>query len=218
MDDQANMRLPSRTDRPIPGTRQRQRLPAFGARGQGPRGAENGRRRRVSHFGLTPEPLALRCPRGKEPAMDTKPDQPSGADHPRSDSPPGPGPEYPGQPPVIVATGTGWPRVRPGRVWYLAALAVLLAGVAWIVFGLISVSRQVASFPRAPLPAGGTVTLDRSGGYVVYYEGPGASSGRIPAFNVRIAPAAPPAAVGSLRRYTASVNYSFGAHQGRAVL
>jgi len=150
--------------------------------------------------------------------MDTKPDQPSGADHPRSDSPPGPGPEYPGQPPVIVATGTGWPRVRPGRVWYLAALAVLLAGVAWIVFGLISVSRQVDSFPRVPLPAGGTVTLDRSGGYVVYYEGPGASSGRIPAFNVRIAPAAPPAAVGSLRRYTASVNYSFGAHQGRAVL
>jgi hypothetical protein len=60
--------------------------------------------------------------------------------------------------------------------------------------------------------------LDRSGGYVVYYEGPGASSGRVPSFNVRISPAAPPAAVGSLRRYTSSVTYSFRAHQGRAVL
>ena len=77
--------------------------------------------------------------------MDTQPEQPSGADHPRGDPPPGRGPQYPGQPPVIAATGTGWPRVRPGRVWYLAALAVLLAGVAWAVVGLISVSRQVVS-------------------------------------------------------------------------
>jgi hypothetical protein len=105
--------------------------------------------------------------------------------------------------------------VRPGRVWYLAALAVFLVGVAWIVFGLISVSHQVDSFPRVPLPAGGTVTLGHSGGYVVYYEGPGASSGRVPGFHVRISPAA---GVGSLRPYTSSVTYSFGAHQGRAVL
>jgi hypothetical protein len=54
--------------------------------------------------------------------------------------------------------------VRPGRVWYLLALAVFLAGVGWIVLGLISASHQVDSFPRVPLPAGGTVTLDRSGG------------------------------------------------------
>lgn len=134
--------------------------------------------------------------------MGTQPDQPS---------------RYP-VPRPAARTGTGRPRVRPGRVWYLAALAVLLAGVAWIVFGLISVSHQVDSFPRVPLPAGGTVTLASSGGYVVYYEGPGASTGRVPGFNVRVSPAAPPAAVGRLRPYTASVNYSFGAHQGRAVL
>ena len=154
--------------------------------------------------------------------MDTQPDQPSGADQPRGDSPPGPG-QYPGQQyagrmPAIAATGTGRPQVRPGRVWYLAALAVFLSGVAWIVFGLISVSHQVDSFPRVALPAGGTVILDRGGGYVVYYEGPGASSGRVPTFHVRISPAAPPAAVGSLRPYTSSVTYSFSAHQGRAVL
>jgi hypothetical protein len=104
--------------------------------------------------------------------------------------------------------------VRPGRVWYLVALAVLLVGVAWIVLGLISVSRQVDSFPRVPLPAGGTVALDHSGGYVIYYEGPGASRGQVPSFHVRIFPAA----VGSLRPYASSVTYSFGSHQGRAVL
>ena len=143
--------------------------------------------------------------------MDTPSEQPSGA-HPWQP------PQFPGPPPVTATTGTGRPRVRPGRVWYLAALVVLLGGVAWIVFGLISVGHRVDSFPRVPLPAGGTVTLDRTGGYVVYYEGPGASRGRVPSFNVRISPAAPPAAAGSPRRYTARVTYSFGAHQGRAVL
>src|SRR5215475_10133472 len=101
--------------------------------------------------------------------MDTQPDQPSAAE-PWGGSPTSLGQQYPGQPPVIAATGTGRPQVRPGRVWYLAALAVLLAGVAWMVLGLISVSHQVDSFPRVPLPAGGTVVLDHSGGYVVYYE------------------------------------------------
>jgi len=149
--------------------------------------------------------------------MDTQPDQPSAAE-PWGGSPTSLGQQYPGQPPVIAATGTGRPQVRPGRVWYLAALAVLLAGVAWMVLGLISVSHQVDSFPRVPLPAGGTVVLDHSGGYVVYYEGPGASRGQVPRFHVRVSPAAPPAAVGTLRPYASSVTYSFGRHQGRAVL
>lgn len=174
--------------------------------------------------------------------MDAQPDQPSGADAPRGGSPPslgqqgpgqgpGPAPEHSGQPPqdpaqptqypaqpVIAARGTGRPQVRPGRIWYLVALAVFLVGVVWIVLGLISVSHQVDAFPRVPLPTGGTVALDHSGGYVIYYEGPGASRGQVPSFHVRISPAAPPAAVGSSRAYASSVTYSFGSHQGRAVL
>lgn len=168
--------------------------------------------------------------------MDTQPDQPSGADAPAggprsglgqqypghgpgtASQYPGQPPHYPGQPPVSAATGTGRPRVRPGRVWYLVALAVLFVGVAWIVLGLISVSHRVDEFPRVPLPAGGTVALDHSGGYVIYYEGPGASRGQVPSFHVRISPAAPPAARGSLHPYASSVTYSFGSHQGRAVL
>ena len=133
---------------------------------------------------------------------------------------PQPGSQYPGQPPVIAGTGTGRPRVRPGRIWYLVPVLLILGGIAWVVFGFVSLSSKVDSFARVPLPGGGTVALNHSGGYVVYYEGPGAVSGQIPSFNVQIAPAAPPAAVGrrSLKTYGSSVNYTIGAHQGRAVL
>ena len=121
-------------------------------------------------------------------------------------------------PPIIAGMGTGRPRVRPGRIWYLAALVLFLGGVAWVVFGFVSLSSKVDAFARVPLPAGGALTLNHSGGYVVYYEGPGANSGRLPHFDVRIAPAAPPAAVGALQTYGTSINYTIGAHQGRAVL
>jgi len=175
--------------------------------------------------------------------MDSQPDQPpggsadpSGGGQPSGDQPwggtPQPGGDqpyggmpqfggqYPGQPPVIAGTGTGRPRVRPGRIWYLVPVLLILGGIAWVVFGFVSLGGEVNSFARVPLPAGGNVTLSHGGGYVVYYEGPGAASGQIPSFNVRIAPAAPPAALaaGSLRSYGGSVNYTIGAHQGRAVL
>ena len=109
-------------------------------------------------------------------------------------------------------------KIRPGRIWYLMALLVLLAGVAWLVVGLLSVSSHIDSFPRVAIPAGGQITLDHSGGYVVYYEGPGAQSGQIPAFRVRVTPASAGAAVQSLGSYNSSVTYAFGSHQGRAVL
>src|SRR5215472_13743213 len=117
-------------------------------------------------------------------------------------------------------TGTGRSRVRPGRIWYLVPALLIIGGIAWVVFGFVSLSNTVDSFARAPLPAGGTVALNHSGGYVVYYEGPGASSGQIPSFNVQIAPAAPPAAIaaGSLKSYGSSVTYAIGTRQGRAVL
>jgi hypothetical protein len=155
--------------------------------------------------------------------------QPGGAPEPGSMPQPGSvpepggtpqysGPQYGGQPPVTAGMGAGRIRVRPGRIWYLAAVLLFAAGVAWLVFGFVSLSSKVDGFSRVPLPAGGTVTLTHSGGYVVYYEGAGANTGHIPGFTVHIQPAAPPAAVGSLRSYTASVTYTIGAHQGRAVL
>ena len=130
--------------------------------------------------------------------------------------------------PVTPAPGGGGPdaapaaapqaKIRRGRIWYRVALLVLLAGVAWLVVGLLSISSHVDSFPRVAIPAGGQITLDHSGEYVVYYEGPGAQSGQIPAFRVRVTPASAGAAVQNLRPYNSSVTYAFGAHQGRAVL
>ena len=125
------------------------------------------------------------------------------------------GGQYPGQPPIVAGMGTGRSRVRPGRIWYLVPALLIVGGIAWVVFGFVSLSSKVDSFARVPLPAGGTVTLNHSGGYVVYYEGPGANSGHIPSFNVQIAPAA---AVGSLQSYGSSVTYAIGTRQGRAVL
>src|SRR5258707_7886462 len=66
-------------------------------------------------------------------------------------------------------------------------------------------------------PAGGTVHLAHSGGYVIYYEGAGARSRNIPSFNVHLTPASPGASVSGLTHYRASVNYSVGSHDGRAV-
>ena len=144
--------------------------------------------------------------------------QPGGAQ--QWGGPPQPGGQYPGQPPIIAGTGTGRPRVRPGRIWYLVPALLIAGGIASVVFGFVSLSGKVDSFARVPLPAGGTVALNHGGGYVVYYEGPGANSGQIPSFNVRIAPAAPPAAVrrGSLQTYGSSVTYTIGTRPGTGLL
>jgi len=120
--------------------------------------------------------------------------------------------------PVAGTLATSPRKVRPGRAWYLLALAVFLAGVAWLALGITGVKSQVDGFQRVPLPQGGLVSLSHSGSYVLYYEGSGAASGNIPSFNVRVAPASASASVQSLQPYTANVNYSFGSRQGRAVL
>ena len=109
-------------------------------------------------------------------------------------------------------------KIRPGRIWYLVGLVVFLGGVAWLVVGLASVFSHVDSFARVAIPAGGQVSLDHTGGYVIYYEGPGAQSGQIPPFQVRLTPASAGAAVRSLAPYSGSLTYSNGSHEGSAVL
>src|SRR5215475_8270523 len=134
----------------------------------------------------------------------------------RMDTPTAP---VPGRPsPDAASFAAPKPKIRPGRIWYLAALLVLLGGVAWLVIGLISVSSHVDAFPRVPIPAGGQIILDHSGGYVIYYEGPGARSGQIPAVRIRVTPASASAAVQSLAPYNSTVTYAFGSREGRAVL
>ena len=101
--------------------------------------------------------------------------------------------------PLADASGTSPRKARPGRAWYLLALAVFLGGAALLVAGLLGVKGQVDGFQRVPLPQGGQVSLPHSGGYVLYYEAPGAASGQFPSFNVTVAPASPTARAQSLQ-------------------
>ena len=93
-----------------------------------------------------------------------------------------------------------------------------MAGAAWLVVGILSAISTVNDLQRVPLPAGGTVSLQHSGGYTIYYEGPGAQSGDIPQFHINVTPASPGAAVSGLSRYRSTVTYNIGSHHGRAVL
>jgi hypothetical protein len=100
----------------------------------------------------------------------------------------------------------------------LGGPAGLCAAQAWLVLGLVLLNGRIDSFQRVAVPGSGEVSLDHSGDYVIYYEGPGAAEGNVPAFNVTVNPAAAPAAVQSLDAYSGvGLNYSFGS-RGRAVL
>jgi hypothetical protein len=108
-------------------------------------------------------------------------------------------------------------RLRPGRVWYVLALAVFVAGVAWLLAGLAALNGQINSFQRVALPGNGEITLTHSGRYVIYYEGPGAAAGNAPALTVRLRPLSASAAVQSITP-SGSISFSFGSHADTAVL
>jgi hypothetical protein len=130
--------------------------------------------------------------------------------------------QYPaaGQWPAATGTPTAAAaKVRPGRAWYLAALALVLGGAAWLIVGFVSLGSQVNSFQRVALPTSGSpVSLSHTGSYVVYYEAPGAASNPLPRFQLRIVPDSAGAALSSLTPYGSSVTYSFGSREGRAAL
>ena len=107
-------------------------------------------------------------------------------------------------------------KLRPGRVWYWVALAVFLAGVAWGAVAVVASVGRVDSFQRVPYPGTGVISLAR-GGYVVYYEGTGASSGDVPAGHMDVMPLSGSAAVGSLTSYSGSLTYQFGSREGKAI-
>ena len=117
----------------------------------------------------------------------------------------------------VAPTSVPPAKIRPGRVWYWVALAVLLAGVAWAVVASIVLFGRVDSFPRVPNPGQGTISLTHSGGYVIYYEGPGASNGNVPAGNIRVIPESAGAAVKSITAFSGSMTYQIGSREGTAV-
>lgn len=184
---------------------------------------------------MTDYPAGGETPSGGEPPRDGWPQQggpgrsgevpPPGGYPPPAGYPPAGGYQAPGAyPPAggYQAPG-GYPpgqqgKVRPGRIWYLVAIAVFAAGLAWLIVGIVSIGNTVNNLQRVPLPAGGTISLAHTGGYIVYYEGPGAQNGQIPGFRIQVAPASSGAGVPSLTRYTSDLTYNIGSHHGRAVL
>ena len=124
----------------------------------------------------------------------------------------------PARPPVPPAAPATPVRLRPSRAWYWVALAVFLAGAGWLGGRVYMLAQQVDSFQRVAAPGSGEVSLDHSGGYVIYYEGPGAADGNVPAYDVNVTARSQSSAPMSLEAYSGSLTYSFGSREGRAVL
>src|SRR5206468_176649 len=151
-------------------------------------------------------PAGSREQSGRAPCMlvlchETLPLPPPGGAAPRAILPVTLGP--PPKPAATRGKSRGQHYAERARVWWRYGGRVV---------GLLSISSRVDSFPRVAIPAGGQITLDHSGDYVIYYEGPGAQSGQIPAFRIRVTPASAGAAVQSLGPYNSSVTYAFGSH------
>lgn len=74
--------------------------------------------------------------------------------------------------------------------WFGAAIVVLgvLGAVVWVGLTFLRFSDTVDDFQRFPLNEEGVVTFAGTGGYVIYYEGPGASDGNVPEGQVQITP------------------------------
>jgi hypothetical protein len=107
----------------------------------------------------------------------------------------------------------------PSRTWYwvggVVGVVGIVATVVWIVTGVRGIERQVDRFQRVDMGEEGPITIDETGGYTIYYEGPGAELDE-PDVNVTIE--GPGIRRGSLGDYDASLTYSFGGREGRAVL
>ena len=108
---------------------------------------------------------------------------------------------------------------RIGRRPLLDVLAVT-AAIAWLglgmLFGWRSLAWEVDRFARLSLPGETHVQLTRSGGYVLYLEGPATGLLTGPAFTASLRPAGGGAEI-PVQNYGAAVGYDFGGHRGYAV-
>jgi hypothetical protein len=67
-------------------------------------------------------------------------------------------------------------RIRPSRLWYLAASLLLAGAVTCLVLGVASfvgLNRQIQDFQRVSVPGQALVTFSHPGEYVLYVEEPG---------------------------------------------
>jgi hypothetical protein len=88
--------------------------------------------------------------------------------------------------------------------------------VVTLVLGFSSLGGHVDDFQRVSLPGEGEVSLTEPGGYVLYYEGPGASDSSFPQFSASLVPVDGDAEV-LISDYDGSLTYDVSGHSGVAV-
>ncbi|WP_063052759.1 hypothetical protein [Nocardia arthritidis] len=124
------------------------------------------------------------------------------------------------QPPFPTSPKSlGSPAITPSGRWFalggaLIALGII-GGIALGAFGFLQTSGRIDDFQRVGVPGSDVVKLAESGGYTVYFEYAGASSeGASGTVDLRVLD--PHGKRVELRKYDASITYSFGSHEGRA--
>ncbi len=109
--------------------------------------------------------------------------------------------------------------ITPSGRWFVLGGALIalgiIGGIVLGAVGFLQTSGRIDDFQRVRVPGSGVVNLAESGGYTVYLEYAGASSrGTSGTVNLRVLD--PAGKHVDLRKYDASVTYSFGKHEGRA--
>jgi hypothetical protein len=126
--------------------------------------------------------------------------------------------------------------IRPSRLWYWVAAAAVVASIVCLAVVAVSFVRwlnheteqfvrspeklpqQIDEFQRVPIPGQAEVSFAEPGGYILYFEAPGAGEegASTPPFTVSIVPAGGGQAV-AIHPYGGSLRYSFPPHSGQAV-
>src|SRR5215470_1011140 len=78
--------------------------------------------------------------------------------------------------PGALTSAAGISRIRPSRLWYVAASVLLAVAVTCLALGVASffdLNRQIQDFQRFSVPGQALVTFSHPGEYVLYVEGPG---------------------------------------------
>lgn len=123
-------------------------------------------------------------------------------------------PSFPTSPPPV-----GSPSITPSGRWFALGGALIglgiIGGIVLGAVGFLQTSGRIDDFQRVKVPGSGVVNLAETGGHTVYFEYSGASS-RAASGTVNLRVLDPDGKHVELRKYDATITYSFGRHEGRA--
>jgi hypothetical protein len=111
--------------------------------------------------------------------------------------------------------------IHPSRRWYWVAgglLAGALACLALAIFGFFSLGHKIDTFQRVKVPGQGEVTFTSTGGYLLYFEGPGMTrAGKRGRVRVLLQSVSDGTRVPITKLSRVSEKYTLGGHTGEAV-